>query len=211
MILLQTKRKRYEVWKRTFKKKTLNCHNHWQISAFLLNGDTKITDWITSKKPICRRHPINLNNNIKDILQKKDLQKRYRYKYLSLIFVIQTMIQTMKVEVAHSNMQHCSTLDAPKNFWMTSKTVFYRPQHDNRQNSHSTSQSCLLKGKKSKCFRVKLMKQTIIPSKISSAYEWKTIALLPRFEFAQIIEHEQTNNTFIKSHSTERDFFMHLV
>ncbi len=38
----------------------------------------------------------------------------------------------------------------------------------------------------------------IIPSKISSAYECKTIALLPRFELAQIIEHEWTNNTFIK-------------
>ncbi len=35
----------------------------------------KITDWITSQKPICRRHPINLNNNIKDISQKKDLPK----------------------------------------------------------------------------------------------------------------------------------------
>jgi len=41
------------------------------------NGDTqkKITDWITSQKPICRRHPINLNNNITDISQKKDLPK----------------------------------------------------------------------------------------------------------------------------------------
>jgi hypothetical protein len=33
----------------------------------------KITDWITSQKPIYRRHPINLNNNITDISQKKDL------------------------------------------------------------------------------------------------------------------------------------------
>ena len=35
----------------------------------------KITDWITSQKPISRRHPINLNNNITDISQKKDLPK----------------------------------------------------------------------------------------------------------------------------------------
>ena len=95
-----------------------------------LNGDTKITDWITSQTPNCRRHPINLNNNIKDISQKKDLQKkRYRYNYLSLIFVI----QTMKVEVAYSKKQHFSTLDASKTFWMTSKTVFNRPQYNKRK------------------------------------------------------------------------------
>ncbi len=115
------------------KKKTLNCQDHWQVSALLLNGDTKITDWITSQKPICRRHPINLNNNITDISQKKICNKRYRYNYLSLIFVI----QKMKVEVAYSKMQHCSTLDAPNTFEWHPKTVFNRPQHDNRQNSHS--------------------------------------------------------------------------
>jgi hypothetical protein len=40
---------------------------------------------------------------------------------------------------------------------------------------------------------LKANKTTIIPSKISSVYECiKTIALLPRFELAQIPEHEYT-------------------
>ncbi len=38
----------------------------------------------------------------------------------------------------------------------------------------------------------KPIKQTIIPSKISSAIECKTIALLPWFELTQIFEHEWT-------------------
>ena len=54
---------------------TLNCQVLLTISAFLSNGEIKITDWITSQKPICRRHPINLNNSINDISQKKDLPK----------------------------------------------------------------------------------------------------------------------------------------
>ncbi len=53
-------------------QKTLNCQCDWQIChALFQNGDTKITDWITSQKPISRRHPITLNNNITDISQKK--------------------------------------------------------------------------------------------------------------------------------------------
>jgi hypothetical protein len=43
------------------------------MTKFPPSGDTKITDWITSQKPTLRRHPINLNNNITDISQKKDL------------------------------------------------------------------------------------------------------------------------------------------
>ncbi len=146
---------------------------HWIVKVTdkfppFSNGDTKIMDWITSKKPICRRHPINLNNNIKDISQKKICKKRYRYNYLSLIFVI----QTMKVEVAYSKTQHYSTLDAPKTFeWLPKQS--------------SLSQSCLLKRKKSKMLQNRANKTTIIPSKISSAYECKTIALLPWFELAQ--------------------------
>ena len=68
VILLQTKQeKKYEV-----SQTTLNCQCDWQIFALFQNGDTKkITDWITSQKPIYRRHPINLNNNITDISQKK--------------------------------------------------------------------------------------------------------------------------------------------
>jgi hypothetical protein len=74
VILLQTKtEKKYEVSK-TFKKHT-NLSVLLTISAPFSNGDTKITDWITSQKPIPRRHPITLNNNIKDISQKKDQPK----------------------------------------------------------------------------------------------------------------------------------------
>jgi hypothetical protein len=55
---------------------------------------------------------------------------------------------------------------------------------------------------------LKANKTTIIPSKISSVYECnKTIALLPRFEPAQIFEHELANNTFTKSHSTKMRLF----
>ncbi len=51
--------------------KTLNLSKLTTKFPPFLNGDTKITDWITSQKPICRRHPITLNNNITDISQKK--------------------------------------------------------------------------------------------------------------------------------------------
>ncbi len=60
----------------TIQKKALNCQNQWQNFRLPSNGDTKITDWITSQKPICRRHPINLNNNIKDISQQKRSAKK---------------------------------------------------------------------------------------------------------------------------------------
>ena len=99
----------------------------------------------------------------------------------------------MKVEVAYSKMQHCSTLDAHKNSLNDIKTVFDCPQHDNRKKqSFNKSNHVFSKGRNTKCFRVKANKKTtIIPSKISSANECnKTIALLPRFEFAQIFEHD---------------------
>ncbi len=81
----------------------------------------------------------------------------------------------MKVEVAYPKKQHDSTLDAPKLL-------------NDIQNSHPISQSCLLKGKKiQNASGIKANKTTIIPSKISSVYECNTtIALLPRFELAQI-------------------------
>ena len=73
VILLQTKRKRNTKYHKPSKKTKLsNLTTKFPPS----NGDAKkITDWITSQKPICRRHPINLNNNITDISQKKDLPK----------------------------------------------------------------------------------------------------------------------------------------
>ncbi len=77
VILLQTKtEKKYEVSQKPSKKNT-ELSRSLTIFALPSNGDKtkKITDWITSQKPICRRHPINLNNNIKDISQKKDLPR----------------------------------------------------------------------------------------------------------------------------------------
>ena len=74
VILLQTKRKRNTKYHKPSKK-------HWifkitdKFPPSLKTATQKITDWITSQKPSCRRHPINLNNNIKDISQKKDLPK----------------------------------------------------------------------------------------------------------------------------------------
>ena len=62
--------KKYEV-SQTFYYKLSNSTTKFPPSY----GDTKITDWITSQKPTYQRHPINLNNNIKDISQKKDLPK----------------------------------------------------------------------------------------------------------------------------------------
>ncbi len=100
----------------------------------LSNGDTTITDWITSQEPIRRRHPINLNNNIKDISQKKICLKSAND---TIIYRLSLWYKQWKVEVAYSTMQYDSTLDAPKLL-------------NDIQNSHPISQSCLLKGKKHK-------------------------------------------------------------
>ena len=94
VILLQTKRKRNT----KYHEKKLNCQCDWQIChALFQNGDTKITDWITSQKPICRRHPINLNNNIKDISQKKDLPKSAND---TIIYRLSLWYKQWKVEIA---------------------------------------------------------------------------------------------------------------
>ncbi len=138
VILLQTKtKKKYEV-SQTFNKNT-NLSVLLTISALLSNGDTKITDWITSQKPSCRRHPINLNNNIKDISQKKDLPKSAND---TIIYRLSLWYKQWKVEVAYSKMQHDSTLDALKLL-------------NDFQNSHPMSQSCLQKGKKHKMLQSK--------------------------------------------------------
>jgi len=68
----QKRKKKYEVSKKTFKKK------HWIVSeltilVFKMTIKHNITDWSTSQKPISWRHPITLNNNITDISQKKKI------------------------------------------------------------------------------------------------------------------------------------------
>ncbi len=95
----------------------------------------KITDWITSQKPICRRHPINLNNNITDISQKKDLPKSAKdTKSIAYLCDTNNEISSSELEKyklpIYIVMLHFakgnSTLDAPKNFGMTSKTVIQK-------------------------------------------------------------------------------------
>ena len=53
----------------------------------------------------------------------------------------------------------------------------------------------------------KPIKQTIIPSKISSAYECKPSHSFPDLSPLKSFEHEWTNNTFTKSHSTKMRLF----
>ncbi len=101
--------------------------------------NTKITDWITSQKPIGRRHPINLNNNITDISQKKICLKALTIK-LSIAYLCDTNNETLKLPIPQT--QRNSTLDAPKLL-------------NDTQHSHSISQSCLLKGKKHKMLQSK--------------------------------------------------------
>jgi hypothetical protein len=91
-------------------------------------------------------------------------------------------------------MQHDSTLDALKNFWMTSKTVIQWVNH------------VLLKGRNTKCFRVKANKTTIIPSKISSVYECKPSHSFPDLSSLKFFEHEWTKQHVIQKsqHQTLR-------
>ena len=106
VILLQTKtEKKYEV-SQTFKKNPI-LSVLWQYSS--LTTIQKITDWITSQKPICRRHPINLNNNITDISQKKDLPKALTIQ-LSIAYLCDTNNKNSE------KIFYCSTLDALKTF-----------------------------------------------------------------------------------------------
>ena len=96
------------------------------IPAFTSNKATtkqKITDWITSQKPISWRHPITLNNNITDIPQKKICLKALTIQ-LSIAYLCDT----------HNN----ERLKLPQNatpfytrctqsFWMTSKRHPIKP------------------------------------------------------------------------------------
>ncbi len=122
VILLQIKwKKKYEVSQNLQKKKTttLNCQCDWQIFALFQNGDTKITDWITSQKPIYRRHPINSNNNITDISQKKDLPTSANDTNIYRLSLWYNNNERLKLP-SHTVILHSAignlTLDAPKTF-----------------------------------------------------------------------------------------------
>ena len=114
---------------KTFKKKRWIVRINDKFPPSFKRRQKKITDWITSQKPICRRHPINLNNFIKDISQKKDLPKSAND---TIIYRLSLWYKQWKVEVAYSKMQHNSTLDALKLL-------------NDIQNSHPMSQSCFIK------------------------------------------------------------------
>ena len=84
VILLQTKRNGKEI-----RSITKNCQNERQ-NFRLQTAIQKITDWITSQKPICRRHQINLNNNITDISQKKKICLKALTIQISIAYLCDT-------------------------------------------------------------------------------------------------------------------------
>ena len=156
VILLPTKRKRNTKYHKPSKKTKLSK----LMTKFPpSNGDTKkkITDWITSQKPICRRHPINLNNNIKDISQKKDLPKSANDTIIYRLSLWYNN-ERLKLPTPQCNLFYTR---CTKNFRTTPNTVIQQINH------------VFLSGRKTKCFGVKANKTTIIPSKISSANECK--------------------------------------
>ena len=120
---------------------------HWLVKIndkfpppFKRRHKKKITDWITSRKPICRRHPINLNNNITDISQKKDLQQALSIQ-LSIAYLCDTNNKNSE------KIFYCSTLDALKTFeW-----------HKKKQSSNKSIMSS--KGKKYKMLQSKKARQ----------------------------------------------------
>jgi hypothetical protein len=189
VILLQTKRKRNTKYHKPSKKTKLSkLMTKFPPSLKRRHKKKKITDWITSQKPICRRHPINLNNNITDISQKKICQKALKIQNLSLIFVI----QTMKFRLLNLKSWSCQLYTrCTKYFWMTSKTVIIWVNH------------VFLKGRNTKCFRVKANKTTIIPSKISSANECKPSHSFPDLSSLKYLNMNIQSNTLTKSHSTK--------
>jgi hypothetical protein len=120
-----------------------------------ITNNTKLSVWLTNfrrhskwrhkrsrigllhKKPIYRRHPINLNNNITDISQKKDLP---------------TSANDTK-SIAYL----CDTTTMWQNCLFGSHIAFHKKQFYTRctqnllndtQHSHLINQSCLFKGKK---------------------------------------------------------------
>ena len=165
--------KKYEV-SQTFKPNTELSH-HWQYSSFKWrNKQKKSRIGLLHRKPICRRHPINLNNNITDISQKKICQKALKTQNLSLIFVI----QTMKFRPLNLKSWSCQLYTrCTKYFWMTSKTVI--------QINH-----VFLSGGNQNASDQKLTKTTIIPSKISSANECKPSHSFPDLSSLKFFEHE---------------------
>ena len=80
-----------------------------------------------------------------------------------------------------------------------------------RLTSSNQANHVFLKRRNTMLQNLKANKTTIIPSKISSAYECKPSHSFPDLSSLKFFEHEWTNNTFTKSHSTKNaTFSMHL-
>ncbi len=140
VILLQTE-KEYEV-SQTFKPNTELSH-HWQYSSLTAIQKSRIG--LLHRNQFAEGIQLTWTI-ISRIYRKKRSAQQALSIQLSIAYLCDTNNESRKLPIPR--IQHCSTLDAPKNFWMTLKTVFNRLQHDNRSNSHSISQTCLLKGKK---------------------------------------------------------------
>ena len=110
--------------------KTLNCQNKWQNFRLLLKWRHKNHGLDYFTKNTLRRHPVNLNNNITDISQKKDLPTSandtniYR---LSLWYNNNERLSCLVTQSRCILQQGNSTLDAPENLWMTSKRHPIKP------------------------------------------------------------------------------------
>ncbi len=124
----------YEVWKAVQKKNT-ELSYHWQYSSLTAIQKSRIG--LLHRNQFAEGIQLTWTIISRIYRKKKIWKKRYRYNYLSLIFVI----QTMKVVVAHSNNATMSNTRCTWNSLNDIKTVFDWPQHDNRQkNSHSINQ-----------------------------------------------------------------------
>jgi hypothetical protein len=175
------------------------------------NGDTqkKITDWITSQKPICRRHPINLNNNIKDILQKKDLQQALKIQlsiaYLcdtnnesrSCLFQNATLLNTRCTQISLNDIQNCfrsaTTRQPPKQSFnksiMSSKREEKFKKLQNKQNDQRSSRR----------------KSAPLMSVIKPSHSFPDLSPL------KLLNMNEQTTRLLKVTAPKRDFSMHLV
>ena len=167
------------------------------MTIFVSNGDTK-----KSRIGLLHRNQfaegIQLTWTIISQIyrKKKDLPKKALTIQISIAYLCDTN-NNERLKLPIPQTQHNSTLDAPKLL-------------NDTKHSHSLSQSCLLKGKKHK------MLQSNEPIKQRSSRRksapltsvTKTIALLPRFELAQTLEHEWTKNTFTKKSQHQNATFL---
>ena len=153
----------------------------------------KITDWITSQNQFAEGIQLTWTIISQIYRKKKICQKALKIQNLSLIFVI----QTMKFCPLNLKSWSCQLYTrCTKYFWMTSKTVIIWVNH------------VFLKGRNTKCFRVKANKTTIIPSKISSANECKPSHSFPDLSLLKFLNMNKLTTRLSKVTAPKRDFFL---